>query len=163
MSDTYTNSITNTYSEARARYVLGKVYEVLMNILMADLITKSFADEVRKELLYLMDKKALKSFQLQFRTPGGREIGGLHYEVRADSSISMDDDTGGIDFWGLDKNTKVSLLVTKDTSSAQIDEVNRQLAAWGYGTGAALTGGYQYSSSFSKGGYGINQSIVGSW
>jgi len=163
MSDTYTNSISNTYSEARGRYVLGKVYEVLMNLLMVDLITKSFADECRTELLYLMDKKALKSFEFQFRTPGGSEIGGLHYEVRADSSIVIDDDSGGVDFWGLNKTTKVSLNLTKDKNSPYIDEVNRQLTAWGYGPGSALTGSSTQIGSFSKGGFGVNQSKIGSW
>lgn len=163
MSNTYTNSISSTYSEARARYVLGKVYEVLMNLLMVDLVTKSYTDECRTQLLYLMDKKALKSFEFQFHSLEGSEIGGLRYEIRADSSIVIDDDSGGVDFWGLSKNTTVTLSITKDLSSTHIEEVKRQLTAWGYGPGSALTGTSTHIGSFSKGGFGVNQSKIGSW
>lgn len=162
MTQAYTRSITDTYTEARARYVMGKVYEDLMSLMLAGLITKDRADKIRTDILYLLSKKALKFFELQFKKSGS-EIGGLHYEVRNDSAISMDDDSGNIDFWGLDKTVTVGLLVQLDKSSPNIDEVNRQLAAWGWGTGNALTGIPQFSKSYSKDGFGVKQSIIGKW
>src|SRR5258708_6526223 len=105
MSVTTTRSVTDTYTEARARYVMGKVYDHLVSLYMRGIIAKDYADEIRRDILYLMDKKALTYFQLQFKKPGGVEIGGLHYEVRADSTISMDQDSTGLDFCGLPKNT----------------------------------------------------------
>ncbi len=163
MSFTTTRSVTDTYTEARARYVMGKVYDHLVSLYMTDIITKDYADEIRRDILFLMDKKAVTYFQLQFKTPGGSEIGGLHYEVRADSTISMDEDSGGIDFWRLAKNTEVSLLVNLNRYSPNISQVNKQLEEWGYGTGAALTGTHQSSKSFSKDGYGLKESIIGKW
>lgn len=162
MTGTYTRSITDTYTEARARHAMGKVYEVLMALMVADLITKDRADQIKSDILYLLSKRALKFFELQFKK-SGREIGGLHYEVRSDSTISIDDDSGDIDFWGLDKSVTVGLLVQLNYSSPNIDEVNRQLAAWGWGTGSALSGEQQYSKSYSKDGFGIKQSIIGKW
>lgn len=162
MSDTYVNSATNTYTEARARYVMGKVYEDLIGLMTADLITKDYADKTRRELLYLLDKKVLKSFQLQFKDAYGREKGGIHYEVRADSTIAVDDQTGGIDFWGLDGIT-VNLFIKKDPYSPNLAEVNRQLIAWGWGSGSALTGSATYAKSYSSGGFGVQQSIIGKW
>lgn len=163
MSDTYVNSATNTYTEARARYVMGKVYEDLIGLMTADLITKDYADKTRRELLYLLDKKVLKSFQLQFKDADGREKGGIHYEVRADSTIAVDDQTGGIDFWGLDSGIKVRLFIKKDPNSPNLVEVNRQLTAWGWGSGSALTGSANYAKSYSSGGFGVQQSIIGKW
>jgi len=163
MSDTYTNSATNTYTEARARYVMGKVYEDLVGLMTTGLITKEYADKTRKELLYLLDKKVLKSFQLQFIDAYGNEKGGINYVVRADSTLAIDDQTGGIDFWGLDRNITVNLFIKKDPASPNLAEVNRQLIAWGWGSGTALTGNAVYAKSYSSGGYGVQQSIIGSW
>lgn len=164
MFETYTRSNTDTYSEARARYVMGKVYDHLVSLYMRGIITKDHADQMRNDILYLMDKKAITFFEIQFKTLTGREIGGLHYEVRADSTISMDEDSGGVDFWGLDKNNTVaSLLVWLNRASPNITEVDRQLAEWGWGSGAALAGSSQPSKSFSKDGFGLKESIIGKW
>lgn len=163
MSNTYTRSVTDTYTEARARYVMGKAYDDILNLVWRGLITRDYADSIRRDILYLLSKKVLKSFELQFTTATGREIGGIHYEVKSDSTISMDNDSGGIDFWGLDDGTEVSLFIVKDNTSPHIEEVNRQLQAWGWGTGNALTGSKEYSKSYSKDGFGLKQSIIGKW
>ncbi|WP_338877275.1 hypothetical protein WBJ53_32840 (plasmid) [Spirosoma sp. SC4-14] len=163
MVGTYSQSDTNTYTESRANYVMGKVYEDTLNLYLAGLITKERADQIRRDLLYLMNKKALRYFQLQFFKPDGTEVGGLHYELKSDSSISGDAASGGLDFWGLPSNTRVTLLVDIDRSSSSIQEVDRQLNDWGWGTGQALTGAHEYLKSYSKEGYGVQQSIVGKW
>ncbi len=163
MSYTTTRSVTDTYTEARARYVMGKVYDHLVSLYTRGLITKDYADSLRNDLLYLLGKRALTYFQLQFKTSSGGEFGGLHYEVRADSTLSVDDESGGLDFWGLPSNTSVSLLVNLNRSSAYITEVDRQLEAWGWGSGSSLHGTHAPSKTFSKDGFGLKESIVGTW
>lgn len=163
MSATNTNTVTDTYSETRARYVMGKVYEDFMGLMARDVITKEYADRMRRELLYLLDKKVLKSFQLQFTNTKGQKIGGINYEVRSNSTIAVDDQSGGIDFWGLDDDTKVNLFIQKDSLSPNLAEVNRQLLAWGWGAGSALTGTETYAKSYSNGGFGVKQSTIGTW
>jgi hypothetical protein len=162
MANTMTRSVSDTYSEARARYVMGKVYDHLVSLYLRGLITKDRADRMRSDILYLMDRRAVTYFELQFKTPGYTDRG-LHYEVRADSTISVDDESGGLNFWGLSSNTEVSLVVKLNHSSPHIAEVNRQLEEWGWGTASALSGTYQSSKSFSKDGFGLKESIVGSW
>jgi hypothetical protein len=162
MVGTYTRSVTDTYTEARARYVMGKVYDHLVSLYVRGIITKAEADRMRSDILYLMDRRAITYFQLQFKTPGNSDRG-LHYEVRADSTISIDDDSGGIDFWSLTSDTSVNLVVSINRSSPHIVEVDRQLAEWGWGTASALSGTHQASKSFSKDGYGLKESIIGSW
>lgn len=162
MTGTYTRSVSDTYTEARARYVMGKVYDHLVSLYMRGLMTKAEADRMRSDILYLMDRRAVTYFQLQFKAPGYADRG-IHYEVRADSTISMDDESGGLNFWSLSSNTAVSLVVQLNYSSPHIAEVNRQLEEWGWGSASALSGTYQASKSFSKDGYGLKESIVGTW
>ena len=71
MTGTITLSVTDTYTEARANYVLGKVYEDLLAMYTTGLLTKATCDTWRSELFYIVSKKALKHFQFQFTKPGG--------------------------------------------------------------------------------------------
>jgi hypothetical protein len=68
-----------------------------------------------------------------------------------------------LNYWSLPSDTRVNLLVDLDYSSPNIDEVNRQLEAWGWGSGNALSGTSNYLKSYSKEGYGFQQSKIGSW
>lgn len=159
MIQSFTASGTDTYSEARANYIVGKVYENTLNLMNTGLITKLRADGIRQDILYLLSKKALKWFELQFRKPDGAQIGGIHYELKADGSIYSDEPSGGLDFWELPSNTVVKLLIDLDRTSPYIAEVDAQLAAWGWGTGSALQGTMEYHRSFSKEGFGLQQSL----
>jgi hypothetical protein len=163
MITTLTRAITDTYTEARARYVMGKVFDHLISLCMRGIITKAYADEIRSDILYLLDRRAVTFFELQFKYPNGNEIGGLHYAVRADASISIDTDSGGVDFWSLPQNTQVNLLVQLNRNSIHIAEVDKQIAEWGWVNGTSLAGVHQPKGSFSKEGFGLKQSIVGIW
>ena len=163
MSTTYTSSITDTYTVARAKYVLGKVYEDLLAMYQANVITKERCDKLRDDLLFLAEKRVLRYFQFQLKKTDGAEIGGLHYEVNSSGTINTDDKTGGIDYWGLPSNTKLILLVDLNNSAANYDEVNEELERRGWGTGAALSGTQQYLKTYSKDGFGFKQSKIGQW
>jgi hypothetical protein len=163
MSGTYTLSNTNTYTEARARYVMGKVYEDITSLMLTDLVTLERSQLMRTQLLYLLDKQALKFFEFQF-VRSGVKIGGVRYAVKADNTIVLDNDSGNINFWTL-YNTGVHVILYLDLneSSTHIQEVNKQLNAWGCGDGNSLAGTEQPHNSYSKDGYGVKQSIIGTW
>lgn len=163
MSTTYTRSETDTYTEARARYVLGKVYEDMISLFQANFLTKAKCDQWREDLLYIIDKRAMSYFQFQFKKADGSEIGGLHYEQNSTGGISSDDNTGGIDYWELPSDTKVSLLVNLNISSINYAEVNEELNNRGWGSGQSLSGTQQYLKSYSKDGFGYKQSKIGAW
>ena len=162
MTNTITQSVTDTYSEARANYVLGKVYEDLLAMYTTGLLTKATCDTWRSELFYIVSKKALKHFQFQFTKPGGTKVG-LHYELKSDGTINTNDKSGGIDYWNLPSGTTVYLLVTLDYESSRIAEVKEQIAKWGWGTGSALDGTSEFLKSYSKDGFGFKQSKIGQW
>lgn len=163
MTITYTNSVTETYTIARAKYVLGKVYEDLLALYQANIITKERCDKTRDDLLYLAEKKVMKYFQFQLKKADDTEVGGLHYEVNSSGAINIDDKTGGIDYWNLPTGTKFNLLVQLDNSSSNYDEVNQELERRGWGKGNSLSGTQQYLKTYSKDGYGYKQSKIGQW
>ncbi|WP_419211630.1 hypothetical protein ACNR9Q_12895 [Maribacter sp. X9] len=163
MSTSYTRSESTTYTAARARYVMGKVHEDLLGLMNRGLVSLDRVNSIKSDVLYLLDKQALKYFQLQFKTPEGEEIGGLHYEVKSSGQIYSDEDSGRINYWMLSSDTKVNLLVNLDRSSSNIDEVDRQLDDWGWGNGASLSGTKEVLKSYSKEGYGLTQSKIGTW
>lgn len=165
MSNIYAQTISqsSTYTEARARYVMGKVYEDLLGLMGRALIDINRANQIRNQVQYLLEKQALNYFQLQFKKPSGTEIGGLHYQLKSDGNIYADEKSGGLNYWNLPSDAKVTLLIDLDESSLYIDEVNRQLEAWGCGCGSSLSGTSDYLKSYSKEGYGFQQSKIGSW
>ena len=163
MSHTYTQSITDTYTEARAKYVLGKVYEDMIALFQAGILTKERCDSWRNDLLYIIDNRAMSYFQFQLFKSDGTEIGGLHYEQNSTGAITSDDKTGAIDYWNLPANSSVRLHVSLNTSSSKYIEVNTELNNRGWGTGNSLNGTQQYLKSYSKDGFGLKQSKIGQW
>src|SRR4051794_32193443 len=71
----YTVSVTSTYSEARARYVLGKVKDELLAFTMRGLLPIEEARRWCDDLLYLLDLGAIDHFEVQCHTPSGRCCG----------------------------------------------------------------------------------------
>lgn len=163
MITTYTRSTTSTYTQSRANYVMGKVYEDTLNMMSAGVINKSKADSWRQSLLYLLSMQAVNYFEFQLYKSDGTVIGGLHYKLESSGGIYSDEDSGELDFWGLPSGSYATLLVDLDYGSSKIEEVNRQLKEWGWGTGTSLGGNHQYLKSYSKEGYGLEQNKIGEW
>lgn len=163
MTTTITRSATDTFTEARANYVLGKVYEDTLAMYTAGILSKDRCDTWRTQLYYIINNRALKYFQFQFTKSDGTKVGGLHYELKADGNISSNDKSGGVDYWNLPSGVGVYLLVDLDNSSPKISEVNEQLAKWGWGTGPPMDGTQDFLKSYSKDGFGVKQSKIGQW
>ncbi|OJJ19946.1 hypothetical protein BKI52_15830 [marine bacterium AO1-C] len=156
---TYTNtySQSNTYTEARARYIMGKVYEDTLGMWNAGLITRALCDGWRDDLLYLLDQQVLIKFEFQFKKPNLAEKVGLRYTVVSDGSIYSDDHSGGHDFFGLPSGTNASLVVTLNSEASSYEEANKELERRGWGNnGKSLTGNATSHGTYSKGGYGTN-------
>ncbi|MCU0435380.1 MAG: hypothetical protein MUC87_18125 [Bacteroidia bacterium] len=159
MSYTSTHSVTDTYTEARARYVMGKIYDDFTH-----LITRGFnypgRDEIRKwrdDLLYLMDKKALRHFQVKFSLPGGNEEA-WEYILKSDNSIQTDSKSGGKDLYDYPDSASVSIVVNYDRSNSEANEYLEK-RGWGDG-GYFLTGTVTSNGAYSKDGYGTINNII---
>jgi len=163
MSNSRTNSASSAYTEARAKYVMEKVHEDLIGLSGRGIITLERANNIKEEVLYLLNKQVLIFFQLKFIDPKGNEIGGLHYKLFSKSYIASDQDSGDINYWCLSRDTHVQLFVSLDHKADNIDEVNKQLKKWSYGVGNPLEGAKEELKSYSKDGYGLKQIKIGKW
>lgn len=163
MSLSATQTRTGTYTEARARQVIGKVYEDFLGMLSANLIEKPVADRWRTDLLYIASQEALSFFEIQFTKPDNTTVG-LRYELDDSGNIFLDDDSGGIDYYDLPKGTTASILVRLRDSANRYREVMSELTLnRGWGSGVALDGGTTYDRAYSSSGYGFNRNRIGQW
>jgi Bacterial HORMA domain family 1 len=151
---TYTNSSTDTYTESRAKEVTDKAFEDFKGLEIRGLITDERASKWRRDILYLLGKKVLNYFEIQFIKPFGTPTG-LRYTIQSYGTIHRNDDSGGDDFFDIPKNTTVNFFVDLDRSKDNIKEVDEQLAKWGYGNGNSLGGELELLKVYSKNNFGL--------
>jgi len=165
MHQTYavTTTRTNTYTEARARYVMEKVLDDIIGLFSRGLITKERALSWHADLSYIISMKAMDFFEIQLRTPGG-STPGLRYELTDDGQLYEDTDSGGIDFFLLPTGTTAGLFVSLRENSPNAAAVRSQLQANGWGTnGHKLDGTIVRERAYSSDGFGVTRNRVGDW
>jgi hypothetical protein len=159
MVHSLTKSQSQTYTETRANYVTGKIYQELLGIHYRGLITKKIAEDLRAILLELQKLEELSFLEVQFTKPNGTKCA-LKYEIDSTGLISIDDRSGGIDYYDLPGNSVVSFLVSLNLGKKK-EEALEYLKNLGWGeNGRALEGDTNYVKSFSKEGYGFKQNKI---
>lgn len=164
MSSTYTNSETNTYSESRARYVMGKIFDDFHAISNRGF---DFFDENpdklqkwREDIYYLMTNEVLQKFQIQFKQTDGEEWA-VEFEIRADGSIQRDSESGGIDYWEIPEDVNVGIVASWSRNKKHVEE---EMIRRNWTKGATYIGGDLIDDgSYSKSGYGASKGRRGAW
>jgi hypothetical protein len=163
MSNTNTQSRSDTYSETNADYITGKVYQELLNIHNRGLITRDRAVKMRETLLIVQRLKALDFFEIQFLKPDGNQSA-LRFTLDIFGNINVDNRSGGIDYYTFPDETFVRFYLNldwvnkKDNAQIAFD----YLMANGCSDNGKATEGYsEYTKSFSKEGYGFKQNKIG--
>ncbi len=159
MYRSYSNSQSNTYTEARAQYINGKVYDDTQAMAIRGLIPQTLAESWRRDIQYLLDNQVMSFFQFQFILPNGTRKA-LQYNLKNDGSIHSDEVSGGVNYWSFPEGTKVTLFVHLNEFSPNYHKVMQKLADDGWGTGNSITGNSQYDRSYSKDGYGLNRNKI---
>ena len=158
MSETYTGSYTDTYTEARARVVMLSVLADLLALADARMVSIEKAKRWMEDLLYLLNARVLNYFELQFYSFSRIKFGGYKYSLSEDGSLHENSDSGGIDPYDFPAGTSVGLFADIDNSKKNISEVMEYLACRGWGTnGSALSGQETYERAYSKDGYGLKR------
>lgn len=164
MSNSYTNSNSTTYTEARAKYVMGKIFDDFHAIGYRGF--EFFKEnpgkltDWKEDLDFILSHNALRKFQLQFHAPGGRAWA-IEYVVHTDSSIQRDSDSGGVDFWEIPIDANINILVDRDPDN---QEVSDYLAERGWGTGGFFIGGpVSDGGAYSQEGFGVTKGRRGTW
>jgi hypothetical protein len=154
--DTYasTYTVTSTYSESAAKAVMKCVYDDFICFTIFNLASESTVTKWKRDLLYMMDKEALKHFDLKFSAGSPK---GFRYTVSSDGSLTENSSSGGINYFAYPAGTTVNIVVALDEASPNYSEVLRELTlnrGWGSG-GIFLNGNPQRDRAYSNANYGV--------
>lgn len=156
MSDSYTHSNSNTYTEARAKYVLGKLKQDFQNIYNRGFDNLSW-DALHgwlEDVSFVVHQKALTRCQIKFEWPDSAGAA-VDYHMVTDGSIQVDGDASGLDFHKVPQNAKVRITIRRDPNNQTVTDY---LAKRGWGKGSFLEGEFTDQGGYSKDGYGANMS-----
>lgn len=159
MINSNTRSQQNTYTEARARDVFGKVKDDFINAGLRGFttISKSTLNSWWEDVAFVANKKALEKCELQFHWSGGQAA--IIYEVVSDGGIHINSDSAAHNFYAIPKDAKVSIVIRRDRSN---EEVSTYLSKQGWtSSGSFIEGSTQDSGGYSKDGYGVNIKTIG--
>jgi hypothetical protein len=161
MSDTFTNSESDSYTESRALYVMGKVYDDFHSIAGRGFtgFSSRYLTSMKEDIFYLMTQKVLKMFQIQF-THGSKEWA-VEYTVSSDGSIQVDRDSGGIDYWQIPQAASLRIVARWDRSKSRV-EAEMERRGW-TGSASWVTGKVISDGGYSKSGFGLYKNRIGSW
>lgn len=156
---TFTRSSTDAYTEAKARYVKGKIFDDFNSMMYRGFTSVSANDlkEWRDDIQYIIERNALYHFEVQFRTSDKKWA--VRYEVDKAGGISRDDDSGGLDFYNIPETASISMVVKRDHTNKDVSDY---LVKRGWGTGGEfIAEGASNDKSYSKDGFGVNRKILG--
>lgn len=164
MSDSYSSSVSSTYSESRAKYVMGKIYDDFCAIDLRGFnqfeANPNQLKEWKEDLFYIMTKQDLDYFQLKFSYGTPSKTVALEYKVKSDGTIHSDNDSGKINYRQFPPDTTVSIVVLLYGNK----EVETYLNSRGWGdNGIFVEGSTSNAGSYSKDGYGVNRNKIGQW
>lgn len=163
MIGTNTISQTTAYTEARARYVMDKIFEDFTALIIRGFATQAQITKWKEDLLYLMHKEVLDFFEIQLKQPNGT-VGAMKYIVKPDNSLSEDSSSGSLGLYGLPLGTKANLFAQLHFSSPNYTEANNELHNnRGWGIGKNVDGVVERHHAYSKDGYGIERNKIGTW
>lgn len=162
-TSTLARSASTTMTAARVHNVVLEVGADFYTIATAGLADYDRCVKWCTDLTYILEKEALTSFQLQFKCAGHLPLA-LEYVLSADGTLQSSDKAGGIDYFGLPAGTRVSLFVSLNYQSSNIQVVLAylRLREWGF-DGQAVTGSGMQDRTYSKDGYGVVRSKIGAW
>lgn len=156
---TYTRSSSNTFTEARAKYVLGKIFDDFNGILFRGFKNQDDEKTIkwRDDVQFILENNALEHFELHFKT--ATQTWALRYEVDQYGGIYRDDNSGGIDFFNIPDSAYISIIVKHDNSNETVNEYLRR-RGWVSG-GNFIAASAINDRSYSKNGFGVNRKKFG--
>ncbi len=160
---TATASRTNTYTEARVRYVMDKVLEDFMTIAVRGFAPfermTAWYEDVRAVLLL----EAAEFFEIQLTPPRGKKVG-IRYTVIDDGSIAEDEASGGQNLYGLPNGTTVAIVIHARDDAKKRDAALAYLKRRGWSmNGTVLQDEGARDRGYSKDGYGVQRARIGNW
>jgi hypothetical protein len=158
VTETFTTSRTNTFTDARLRAVMPEVGADFSAPAAAGIITFETARRWTEHLTFVLQRQAADGFQLQLTYPNGTRIA-LDYRVSSDGSVRESGTAGGVDYYALPAGTTAMLFVNLKYPLPA--DVRAYTSGWG--AGSSVQGDAARDRVYSKDGYGIIRGKIGPW
>ncbi|MEL6699691.1 MAG: hypothetical protein AAFP89_25865 [Bacteroidota bacterium] len=158
----YTSSSSESFTEARAKYVMGKVYDDFHHMLYRGFssLKAGTLEKWWNDLSFIISRNALEKFEIQFKSEEG-EAWAVTYHVVADGSIHVDSASGGINYYRVPHDVSISIVLTHDPND---DTVEEYLSEKGWNSGATYLSLDESShGAYSKNGFGFGRNTKGDW
>ncbi|MDC0721331.1 HORMA-1 domain-containing protein [Nannocystis bainbridge] len=163
MASTFTNTEASTFTEARARAVMVKIFVDFTAMKNAGLISAARADNWHEVLLFGLYQEAIEMFQVAFTSPAGQQWA-LDYQIKDDGSVATDQRPGGNNYAVFPQGTSVCLTVRMRQKARGRQKVLDFMKQHGWGMeGTILTGDAYVDRQYSQNGYGVTRTKVGEW
>lgn len=162
MSTSFTFSGTDSYSVADVKAVMQNTYEDIIGFANRQVVEFHAAKSWIEDLTYLLNNRALKSFELQLYNASGIRYKSYRYDVNAFGLVYSSDKSGGINYWEIPTNTKVRLFAELDQTSSAYQTVLQELTQnRGWGTnGSAMDGTASYERTYGSGSLQLKRSVI---
>lgn len=162
MSTSNTFSGTDSYSVADVKAVMQNTYEDIVGFANKQLIDYGRAQSWIEDLTYLLNEKALSSFEIQLYNESGNRFQSYRYDVSVSGLIISNGQSGGISYYEIPSNTSVRLFANLNEGTSNYAKVLRELLdnrGWG-SNGSAMTGNTSYERSYASGSLQLKRSVI---
>lgn len=162
MSESFTISGSGTYTEADVKAVLQNTYEDIIGFANRKLVEHAKVKGWIEDLTFLLNKKVLKSFEIQLYNSANERFKSYRYQVNASGSLSSGSLSGGINYFEIPDGTKFGFLVDADFTQTNSEEIKKYLYTdRNYGqNGSAMEGTVTYERSHISGALELKRSSI---
>lgn len=159
---TYTFSGTDSYSVSDVKAVMQNTYEDIIGFANRQLVEYGSAESWIEDLTYILNKKAMKSFELQLYNSSGQRFKSYRYDVNTWGLITSGDKSGGINYFEFPVSTKVRLFAELDKDSTNYLTVLTELTQnRGWGTnGSAMDGNATRERNYVSNSLQLSRSVI---
>ncbi len=162
MSETFTVSNTETYTVVNVKAVMQNTYEDILGFANRKLVDYSRIKLWIEDIVYLLNKRILRSFEIQLYDLNGVIFKSYRYDVNTYGFINSGSSSGGINYFEIPDGTKLGLFADIDFTHTKIEEVKEYLyeqRGWG-NSGFAMQGNSSFERSHSSGSLELKRYVV---
>lgn len=160
-TSTSTYSEASTFTEARVRAVMEKVHEDLTAFVSCRWVSLEAARRWYDDLTFMLLENIVVAFDFKF-VFGGSDDRGIRYEVSDDGTLIEDDESGGMDLYGLPTDMKIRVVVRFSRHPDRVLMAELNSRGW-YMGGQCFVGVGTLDRVYSKSGWGVRRYKFGNW
>jgi hypothetical protein len=162
MSETYTIANSEVYSEANVKAVMQNTYEDIIGFANRKLVDYSRVKYWVEDLVFLLNEKVLKSFEIQLYSSADVRFKAYRYVVNANGYIDSGSSSGGINYFEIPDGTKFDLLADVDFTKENTEKIKKYLyndRNWRQ-DGSSMQGTASFERSHSNGNLELKRYVV---